>query len=190
MDANGDFVIAWVSSSLVGTPQDGDAAGIFGQRYNAAGVAQGAEFQVNTYTTGYQGAYVSVATDPGGNFVVVWPSRGQDGSGYGVFGQRFASLLLAALKLATDQNEAPARSGEDSGFSCCFRNSMMRGEQPTVFSLKSRRSLPARLPVGGEYGAMLSTAERGRGAPLGIFCLAGNPHLHRARVRFQALGAR
>ena len=32
----------------------------------------------------------------------------------------------------------------------CFRNSMTRGEQPTVFSLKSRRSFPARPAVGGE----------------------------------------
>jgi hypothetical protein len=31
---------------------------------------------------------------------------------------------------------------------------MTRGEQPTVFSLKSSRSLPARPAVGGEYGAM------------------------------------
>ncbi len=30
------------------------------------------------------------------------------------------------------------------------RNSSTRGEQPTVFSLKSRRSLPARPAVGGE----------------------------------------
>ena len=30
-----------------------------------------------------------------------------------------------------------------------FRNSMTCGEQPIVFSLKSRRSLPARPPVGG-----------------------------------------
>ena len=50
---------------------------------------------------------------------------------------------------------------------------MIRGEEPIVFSLKSSRSLPARPPVGGEYGAILSTASRGRGAPLGIFCLDG-----------------
>src|ERR1017187_3444367 len=42
-----------------------------------------------------------------------------------------------------------------------------RGEQPTVFSLKSRRSLSARPPVGGEYGDMASTAGRGLTPPLG-----------------------
>ena len=42
-----------------------------------------------------------------------------------------------------------------------FSASITRGEQPTVFSLKSRRSLPARPPVGGEYGAIFWTASRG-----------------------------
>ena len=46
------------------------------------------EFQVNTYTSGDQVAS-SVAIDPAGEFVVVWTSFGQDGSGTGVFGQRF-----------------------------------------------------------------------------------------------------
>ena len=31
--------------------QDGNDLGVYAQRYNAAGVAQGSEFQVNTYTT-------------------------------------------------------------------------------------------------------------------------------------------
>lgn len=50
----------------------------------------GKEFQVNTYTTDAQ-ARPTVASHPGGDFVVVWQSDGQDGSGYGVFGQRYDS---------------------------------------------------------------------------------------------------
>jgi hypothetical protein len=30
--------------------------------------------------------------DPLGNFIVVWQSEGQDGSGLGVFGQRYGPL--------------------------------------------------------------------------------------------------
>ena len=52
----------------------------------------GAEFQVNSYTTGYQG-FPAVASDENGNFVVAW-SSGQDGSGFGVFGQRFSAAGL------------------------------------------------------------------------------------------------
>jgi hypothetical protein len=47
----------------------------------------GPQFRVNTYATGVQRA-PSVALLGGSNHVVTWQSAGQDGSGYGVFGQR------------------------------------------------------------------------------------------------------
>src|SRR5262245_43799073 len=52
------------------------------------GVPIGPEFRVNTYTTAGQTA-PSVSADPEARFIVVWQSNGQDGSGFGVFGQRF-----------------------------------------------------------------------------------------------------
>src|SRR5262245_56086705 len=51
-------------------------------------VALGPEFQVNTYTAGSQNL-PSVGMDSAGNSVVVWQSAEQDGSGRGVFGQRY-----------------------------------------------------------------------------------------------------
>ena len=54
------------------------------------GTPLGDEFRVNTYTTGTQ-YNAEVAADPGGNFVVVWTDFVQDGSGFGVFAQRFGS---------------------------------------------------------------------------------------------------
>ena len=45
MDDAGNFVIVWSSKD-----QDGDNWGIYAQRYNAAGVTQGSEFRVNSYT--------------------------------------------------------------------------------------------------------------------------------------------
>ena len=83
--ATGNFVVVWNSYG-----QDGYTDGIFGQRYDSGGNPQGPEFQVNTYTTVSQ-KYPSVASDASGNFVVVWSSWSQDGSGYGVFGQRWDS---------------------------------------------------------------------------------------------------
>ena len=56
----------------------------------AQGNPLGPEFRANTYTTALQ-SISDVASDPSGNFVVVWSSAGQDGSSYGVFGQRYAS---------------------------------------------------------------------------------------------------
>ena len=81
-DSGGDFVVAWVSDS-----QDGSDTGIYAQRFNPAGVAQGSEFRVNTYTTNRQiGA--SVGMDAVGDFVMTWASLEQDGSSYGVYAQR------------------------------------------------------------------------------------------------------
>lgn len=83
MDAQGDFVVAWVSQD-----QDGDRAGIFARRYDAAGSALGDEFQVNTTTSDNQ-RWPTVAMDAVGNFVVAWTSQAQDGSGGGIFAQRY-----------------------------------------------------------------------------------------------------
>jgi len=56
----------------------------------------GPEFRVNTYTTGSQ-FLPSVASDPTGNFVVVWQSANQDGSMQGIFGQRYNLIVPAEL---------------------------------------------------------------------------------------------
>jgi hypothetical protein len=82
-DSDGNFVVAWASRD-----QDGDVDGIFGQRYDSGGVAQGEEFQISTYTTDTQSG-PSISATGANQFTVVWTSDGQDGSGKGVFGQGF-----------------------------------------------------------------------------------------------------
>src|SRR5512132_3514927 len=91
-DASGNFVVVWHRTGLPTSAFDA-----FAQRFSAAGVPLGAEFQVNTYTTGNQGE-PSVASDASGNFVVIWVSEFQDGGGqgppgqdFGVFGRRYSS---------------------------------------------------------------------------------------------------
>jgi hypothetical protein len=83
MDADGDFVVTWSSSG-----QDGSSWGVYAQRYNAAGEALGQEFRVNTFSSGSQ-LYSTVAMDADGDFVITWSSSAQDGSGYGVYAQRY-----------------------------------------------------------------------------------------------------
>jgi S-layer family protein len=77
----GDFVVAWED-------QQGDVD-IKARRYDRSGVALGAEFRVNAYSTGAQ-RFPSVAFDAAGNFVVVWDSA-HDGDAGGVFGRRFGA---------------------------------------------------------------------------------------------------
>ncbi|MFC1786538.1 hypothetical protein ACFLY8_00675, partial [Halobacteriota archaeon] len=57
MDADGNFVITWMSYG-----PDGHWWGIFAQMYDSTGSKVGSEFRVNTYTT-YEQMYPSVAMD-------------------------------------------------------------------------------------------------------------------------------
>lgn len=83
IDSAGDFVISWQSYA-----QDGNNYGVYAQRYDSSGVAQGGEFQVNAYTTSRQES-PSVAMDALGNFVITWGSVGQDGDSFGVYARRY-----------------------------------------------------------------------------------------------------
>jgi len=84
-DWDGDYVVSWSSAN-----GDDTSGGVYAQRFNAVGQPQGSEFRVNTTTTGLQN-YSVVAMDEDGDFVIVWQSYGQDGSSYGIYGQRFNS---------------------------------------------------------------------------------------------------
>jgi hypothetical protein len=82
---NGGFVVVWASWE-----QDGSEGGVYGQRFDSNGNKVGSEFQVNTWTTDRQDSPRITSLSNAG-FVVVWESRYQDGSGDGVYGQRFDS---------------------------------------------------------------------------------------------------
>jgi hypothetical protein len=87
MDADGDFAIVWTSSN-----QDGHQNGVYGQRYNAVGEAQGIEFRVNAHTTGNQRA-PAIAMDAAGHFVVTWTSANQvsSTSADDIYARRYAA---------------------------------------------------------------------------------------------------
>jgi hypothetical protein len=101
-DSAGSFVVTWLDEL-----GDGSGLDVSAQRFDASGTPRGAEFQVNTYTTDDQ-LQPALASDAAGNFVIAWTSRGQDGSGYGVFAQRYGGLLPSALAV-----DASASAGSD-----------------------------------------------------------------------------
>lgn len=90
IDADGNFVVTWTSFDTTQNQQDGSGSGIYAQRYAASGTRVGGEFRVNTFTTGNQDL-PSVAMNAAGDFVVVWASAGQDGSGSGVYAQGYTA---------------------------------------------------------------------------------------------------
>ncbi len=87
---DGSFVVTWNSEG-----GDPDGYAVMARRFDGSGNAVGAEFRVNTYTTGNQyGLPPKVRADEAGNFVVAWASNQYDPTSGGpvdVFGQRFAA---------------------------------------------------------------------------------------------------
>lgn len=84
-DSVGNFIVAWTDAS-----QDGDAPGVFAQRFNSEGASVGSVFRVNSFTTGEQ-SYPDVAANASGEFVITWSSFDQDGSSGGIYAQRYDS---------------------------------------------------------------------------------------------------
>lgn len=65
--SDGGFVVTWSSNG-----QNGSRHSIYGQRYDANGVAVGAEFDVNPGVTTYNEDFSKTVGLSGGGFVVVW----------------------------------------------------------------------------------------------------------------------
>ena len=149
MDAAGNSVVVWRSWL-----SDGSRENIFAQRYNAAGVAVGSEFLVNTFTEGDQNS-PAVAMDSSGGFVVTWMSADQDGSGFGVFGQRFAadgSTLGAEFRVnqttQSTQSDPSIAKHSSGSFIVTWSSFEQDGSSGGVFAQRFDMN---GLPVGPEF---------------------------------------
>jgi hypothetical protein len=148
-DPSGNFVVVWDSYL-----QDGSGFGIFGQRYSSGGAPLGPEFRVNTFTTAAQ-RRPAVAADGAGNFVVVWMSADQDGSGYGVFGQRYSGAGLPlgpefrASTFTSSDQEWPSVAADPTGsFIVVWFSQGQDGSAEGVFG---QRYASSGAPLGPEF---------------------------------------
>jgi hypothetical protein len=148
-DNAGNFVVVWSSLG-----QDGSAWGVFGQRFDAAANPLGSEFQVNSYTTSFQ-ENPWVSSDPAGNFVVVWPSSEQDGSGEGVFAQRFTASgepsgaeFQVNVHTTACQDDPRVSSAANGDFVVVWSSDFQDGSAEGVFG---RRYNASGWPLGGEF---------------------------------------
>ncbi len=154
--ADGGYVVAWMDDTAIATD-----ANIYAQRYGADGNAVGAEFRVNTYTISQQ-EIPSVAGLTDGGFVVVWRSNGQDGSGRGIFGQRYAAGGAAAgaeFRVNTytgDQQDDPTViSLSDGGFLVTWQSNLQDGSGYGVFA---QRYAANGIKTGAEFRVNTTTA--------------------------------
>ncbi len=184
-DAAGDFVVVWTSGRYGYVTQDGSRAGVFGQRFASSGTPAGGEFQVNTYTPGNQG-YPAVSKFPGGGFVVVWQSPGQDGDRSGVFGQRFdAGGTRAGVEFQVNTHTTGSQYSVDvlaqpsGAFVVTWQNGDYYGSNTdgSGSSIAMRRFAADGTPLGGEVQVNTFTTDDQRrpaiaGDPQGNFVIA------------------
>lgn len=145
---DGGFVIAWTSGG------DGSGNGIYARRLNVAGASVGAAFRVNSFTTGAQIQPAATHLANGG-FVIVWSSDGQDGSSYGVYGQRYDAQGQPAgaefrVNTTTAGNQSGARIAglKDGGFVVTWTSHPPDSRHSDVYI---QRYTAAGATVGGEF---------------------------------------
>ena len=154
-NASGAFVVVWESEG-----QDGSGRGLFGRRFDTAGSPVAGEFQVNSYTSGYQGTpAVGIAAD--GDFVVAWNSAGQDGDVDGVFARRFSSTGVADgsefqvnVHTESDQRLPALAMRSDGGFILVWHGYQQDGAGFGVFG---RRFDADATPLAVEFQVSLTT---------------------------------
>ena len=161
MDADGNFVVVWSSAA-----QDGDSVGVYAQRFDAGGVAQGDEFLVNTNTKGSQSG-AAVAIDADGDFVVAWESDPQDGSYGGVYAQRFNAVGVRqgaefrANTYTTLRQGGPSVAMDASGdFVIAWNSDYQDGSSYGVYA---RRYDASGIPQGSEFRVNTYTTGRQSG---------------------------
>ena len=154
--ADGGFVASWMSWG-----QDGSGRSIHAQRYGADGAALGGEFRVNTATAGEQ-MVPSIAALQDGGFVVCWVSNGQDGSGDGVYGQRYAADGTAVggefrvnTTTAFTQNEPDVAALSGGGFVVALTSDGQDGSGRGTYA---QRYAADGTPQGGEFRLNPTTA--------------------------------
>ena len=142
---NGGFVASWSSEN-----QDGDSWGVYGQRYDASGNALGSEFQINTTTSDSQttqsGKELIALAD--GGFVAAWASNLQDGSDYGIYGQRFdasgakvGSEFLINTTTSNEQSFAALTSLTNGGFVAAWNSKGQDGDDYGVYAQRFSSTL-------------------------------------------------
>jgi len=146
--ANGGRVTVWTSLD-----QDGSATGVYARIVAPDGTV-GSEIRVNSYTADHQnGAVVQALT--GGGFVVLWHSNLQDGTSYGIFGQRFDATGNAqgsefkVNEWTTDSQSWPRLTAlADGGFIAVWHSYLQDGSDLTAIG---RRYDAEGHPMTGEF---------------------------------------
>ncbi|NKQ38408.1 MAG: cadherin-like domain-containing protein, partial [Methanosarcinales archaeon] len=87
-ETSNGFVVVWQS---IAHGDDDSVSGVYSQLFDSVGNKVGGEILINTHTDNQQTDPLVTSLADGG-YVVTWSSMTQDGSGWGVYSQRFDAL--------------------------------------------------------------------------------------------------
>ena len=164
-DPTGQFVVVWESVGSPGT--DNSVYSVQGQRYSSNGTPLGSQFQVNTYISSNQ-TDPAIASDPSGNFVVVWTSSGSPGNDNNltsIQGQRFAANGLPLGNqfqvntfLASTQQRASVACDAVGNFVVAWESNGSNGTDHSSTSILAQRHAADGTPLGDEFQVNTYTA--------------------------------
>lgn len=150
--------MVWESTGSSGGDTSLDS--VQAQRYSAAGVPQGSQFQVNGYTTSSQ-RQPAVASDAAGSFVVVWSSNGASGGdteGYSVQAQRYSpagtpqgTQFQVNSYTTYGQHEPAISTDADGDFIVVWRSDISSAGDPSDVSIEGQRFSAAGAPLGAQF---------------------------------------
>ncbi|MBP2303547.1 beta strand repeat-containing protein [Azospirillum picis] len=156
--ANGGFVVTWWDGSQTAGPNAG--RDIHGRVFGANGSAVGADFQVNTTTTGGQ-ANPAVTALANGGFVVAWEdgsSTGPSGSGNDIRGQIFSGTGIfqgpefrVNTITSSDQTGPAITTLTDGGFVVVWQDLSGAAGSGTAMDVRGQRYASNGDPVGTEF---------------------------------------
>ena len=153
-DGAGGFVVAW-ESGPAGNDLDSN---IRARRFDATGAPVGAEFQVNTYTTGEQ-SFPTVIRH-GSGFVVLWNSGGSGGTdqdNHSIQAQRYDATgplggEFQVNTYTTDNQSFPVAAPLDAGgFVAAWRSTGSAGTDTSEESIQGQLFDATATPVGGQF---------------------------------------
>lgn len=156
MDDSGSFIIAWQEIAL-----DGSSFAIKGKHYDKDNNLAVDEFQINTSTSNFLG-YPSIAIEDDGAYVVVWQSLGTDGSGHGIYGQRFnnssvkqGSEFLVNSTTAGNQIAPSVDMATNGDFVVSWTSNGQDGDEGGIYA---KRFLSNGTAIGSEFQVSTTTA--------------------------------
>jgi len=130
----GGFVVIWAQSASAGANPV-----IRGQRLTATGAKVGSEFGVTSASFAQSTPTVAATAD--GGFVVAWASDDQDGSGLGVYAQRYTASASKAgtifrvnTTVKSDQSEPTVASRPGGGFTVAWSSAGQDGSRRGIYA--------------------------------------------------------